>query len=143
MYRAILALGVGLAGCAGDEGGKDTGAGTADTGGDPSAATFTRVKAEILTPSCAISGCHAAGTTINGMELVVGGEHAALVDAASIGKPGETLVIPGNSDTSYVVLKLEDAVGIAGYPMPSPFGGLDGELIQLMRDWIDDGALDN
>lgn len=136
MTRGILIAVVGLGACNGDDG--------TDTGGDTAAeaATFTRVKDEILTPSCGLSTCHAAPTT-NGMELVAGEEHAALVNVPSLVATGEILVIPGDADGSYVVLKLEDAVGIVQNPMPSPFGGLSPALIQLMRDWIDAGALDN
>lgn len=139
MYRGLWV--VWLAACAGD--GKD-GANTADTADtDVPAATFTRVKTEILEGNCALSGCHTSTGTTNNLVLDAGGEYAALVNAPSVAAPGEVLVIPGDADASYVVLKLEDGIGIVGSPMPPPFGGLSEEKITLMRDWIDAGALDN
>ena len=110
--------------------------------GTTSGVTFTQINTEILGPSCALAGCHADGT-VNGMVLAPGAEYDALVDAPSIGSVGQTLVIPADADGSYVVLKLEDAVGITGTAMPPPFGGLDPADIQTIRDWIDAGALDN
>ncbi|MEQ1502607.1 MAG: hypothetical protein ABMB14_10265 [Myxococcota bacterium] len=135
--RAVwLAAWIGLAGCDGGTTTKDTGGGTSD------APTFTRVNDEVLKPSCAISACHAAGTTAP-LELAAGSEHAALVGVDSEDAPGEVLVVAGDADASYLVAKLEDAAGIAGSPMPPPFGGLDPADIQLIRDWIDAGALDD
>jgi hypothetical protein len=126
---------LGSTGCVGDDGGKDTGT-------DGGAATFSQVRDEVLVPSCALSSCHAAGSP-NGMELVAGSEYQALVNAPSIAATGETLVVPGDADGSYVIDKLEDADNIVGSPMPPPFGGLDPAQIQMIRDWIDAGALDN
>ena len=138
MSRGMVVALVGFCACSGD-GAKDSG----DTG-SPSGPSFTRIKAEILTPSCALAGCHAAGGAVNnGMELVEGNEHPALVDAESLFKTGAILVIPNDSDGSYVVQKLEDQDDIVGFFMPyGPFP-LEAEYIQLMRDWIDAGALDN
>jgi hypothetical protein len=132
-----------LAGCTGSttkptgETGDDTG----DTG--PGAATFSRVRDEVLVPTCAISACHAVGTQGSGFVLPEGEEHAAIVGVESQFAPGEVLVVPGDPDASYLVLKLEDAVGIAGSPMPPPFGNLDPDQIALVRAWIDAGALEN
>jgi hypothetical protein len=126
---------LGGVGCVGD--GEDK-----ETGTDGGAATFSQVRDDVLVPTCALSTCHAAGSA-NGMELVAGSEYEALVNVASIAAAGETLVVPGDSDGSYLVDKLEDADNIVGSPMPPPFGGLDPAQIQMIRDWIDAGALDN
>lgn len=60
----------------------------------------------------------------------------------SAGSPGNTLVIPGDPDNSYLVRKLEGGPDIAGDQMP-PGGALDAERLQLVRDWIEAGALDD
>jgi hypothetical protein len=135
--RAAVVIVLALAGCNGA--GKDT---TGETGAN--GATFTRVKAEVL-PSCALSGCHAAGNTTPYQSLVLpaGQEHAALVNVESVDAPGQILVVPGDAAASYVIAKMEGAAGITGSPMPPPFGDLPPEQLQLMRDWIDAGALDD
>lgn len=121
---------------------------TADTGDTtttgPSAPKFTRVVNKVLEPSCALVSCHAVGApAINGFVLPPGEEWEAIVNVESQNLPGEVLVVPGDADSSYLVLKLEDAFGIYGLPMPPPVGNLPEDQIQIVRDWIDAGALDN
>jgi hypothetical protein len=121
-----------------DTGGSSNGD-TDDTDVAP-AATFARVEDEIIKPSCAFSICPGGGSS-GGLSLTgdAAADHAALVGVASSGKPAETLVIAGDPDGSYLVKKLEDAAGIEGDPMPST-GALTDAQIQLVRDWIADGA---
>lgn len=114
----------------GDKGG-DSG------GGEP---TFSRVRDEVLVPSCAFSSCHGSGT--GGLSIDESGGYEALVDVESVGMPGEILVIPGDPDQSYLVRKLEGGPDIAGDEMP-PGGLLDEERLQLVRDWIAAGAQDD
>src|SRR5688500_12738539 len=131
-----------LAGCTGDEGPTTTGT-TGETGDPPAAPTFTRVRDEVLRTSCALAGCHASAASGNGLALVEGEEYDALVGASSAFAPGEVLVIPGDSDGSYVVKKITGAPDIVDDPMPPPFGNLDPRLLEVLREWIDAGALDN
>lgn len=110
--------------------------------------TFTRVQDEILTPSCGLVTCHdsgATGTGTTGTSLVLVGDavYASLVDAPVAELPGETLVVPGDSASSYIVAKVNGDAGIFGGPMPPPFGGLDPQLVELLVDWIDAGAEEN
>src|SRR5687767_13044201 len=108
--RAMRAAGLALAvaaGC-GDKGGADT-AGGAD-------ATFTAVRDEVLLPSCAFSSCHGSGT--GGLTLDEAGAYDAIVEAPSVGAPGEVLVVPGDPDASYLLSKLEGDPGIVGDRMP-------------------------
>lgn len=134
--RGWIGLGLlGWVGCAGD-----ADDGTPTDGVD--APTFTEVYDTILKPSCAISTCHSVGSG-NGMELDDAGAWAALVDAPSLGAPGEILVVASDPDGSYLIQKMEGATGIAGSPMPPPFGGQDPADVQALRDWIAAGALDN
>ncbi len=88
---------------------------------------------------CALSSCHGAGTgglTLDGTAA----DHDRLVGAASTGDPSKTLVVAGDADASYLVAKLEGAAGIVGDTMP-PGSTLSDENLQLVRDWIDGGAL--
>src|SRR5688500_1269407 len=123
----ILAL---LLPCAGSEDGG------ADTGADP---TLTRVQDEVFTPSCAFSTCHASPGA-SGLVLDAGRSHEALVGVESADSPGRTLVVPGDSDDSYLMAKLRGDPGIAGVIMPYTGGELEAERLQLVADWIDAGA---
>ncbi|MCB9689668.1 MAG: hypothetical protein H6738_21660 [Alphaproteobacteria bacterium] len=104
-----------------------------------SAPSFDTVYTSILEPSCELSGCHTS-TDVNGMNLTEATAYDALVNVAAQDAPGETLVIPGDPDGSYVVKKLEDAPDIVGDPMPWPFGNQPVGDIAEIRDWIACGA---
>lgn len=111
----------------------------------PPAPTFTRVRAEVLLPSCALSSCHGkARGAPGGLRLgnAPGPDHAELVDVPATLAEGEVLVIPGDPDRSYLVRKIEDAADIVGQSMP-PGVTLSAEHKQLVRDWIAAGALND
>jgi hypothetical protein len=88
---------------------------------------------------CALSTCHGSGT---GGLLLDGtaADYDRLVGVAAIGDASQTLVVAGDADASYLVAKLEGAAGITGDAMP-PGSSLSAETLQLVRDWIDGGAL--
>ncbi len=100
--------------------------------------TFTDIDGEILVLSCGLgSTCHQGGA--GGLEIDGDGDYEALVDAASTGSEGATLVVPGDSAGSYLIQKLQGEAGIIGDPMPPP-SGLDAGKIALVAAWIDAGA---
>jgi len=110
---------------------------------DVLAPTFTEVRDDILIPSCGFSTCHGGGE--GGLTLSAddpGAAYSALVDVPSFVLPEETLVIPGDAENSYLVKKVEGAVGIDGDPMPAPFG-IDETMAADIRAWIDAGAKDD
>lgn len=95
--------------------------------------TFDEIQAEIFTPTCAVSGCHAnAQTPI----LSEGQSYANIVNVPST--QGLDYVEPGNPDQSYIVKKVEGT----GVGVRMPFGqpALSASKIQLLRDWIEQGA---
>ena len=59
----------------------------------------------------------------------------------SIYVDNEILVIPGESENSYLVKKMRGTSGIMGDVMPP--GGMDEEVIQRIERWIDAGALED
>jgi hypothetical protein len=67
--------------------------------------------------------------------------YGSLVNAESADAEGEILVVPGDANSSYLILKLEDAEGIVGDAMP-PAQPLPKEKIERVRSWIDAGALE-
>lgn len=91
-------------------------------------------------------GCHSdqGRTPAAQLNLIEGRSHAQLVGRASIGKPGSTLVIPGDPDNSYLVKKLEGAADIVGLRMPRNNGPFlsEGQML-VIRKWIQDGAANN
>ena len=91
-------------------------------------------------------GCHSdqGRAPASQLTLLEGRSHAQLVGRASLGKPGATLVIPGDPDNSYLVKKLEGSADIVGLRMPRNNGPFlsEGQML-VIRKWIQDGALNN
>jgi hypothetical protein len=87
---------------------------------------------------CHIPGGIAAGT---GLILTEGSSYGNLVGRGSRLKPGETLVIPGDPDQSYLVRKLEGGPDINGVRMPRGNGPFltEGQML-VIRRWIQLGA---
>ena len=111
-------------------------------GGEKEPATFAEVETEILGLSCAFSSCHGASAGAGGLVLTGEGDLDRLVNVASTVLAEETLVIPGDSENSYLVKKVMGAEGIDGDIM-APGTGVSPEQLELLRSWIDEGALDN
>jgi hypothetical protein len=120
--------------------------------GTPMGATsLQRDVQPIFNVNCALSGCHAGSLPQAGLNLEPGQAYANLVGASGTGVPSlevpELLrVDPGNSAGSYLINKVEGTdqqVGGPGTRMPLGLPPLPDSTIQVMRDWIDQGALDN
>lgn len=87
----------------------------------------------VFTSTCAVSGCHTGMTPAAGLRLMT---YSHLMTGGQSGPP----VIPFQPDSSLLIQKLEGAV-----PPRMPYGGdpLPTATIQMFRDWISQGALDN
>jgi mono/diheme cytochrome c family protein len=110
----------------------------------PPAPTLSQIQTQIFDVSC--TGCHTdvGRNPSGGLNLKAGSAHASLVNVASSGSSGAMRVIPGNANTSYLVMKLEGAPGIVGMRMPRngpPF--LTDAQVKMIRDWIAAGAPNN
>jgi hypothetical protein len=130
---AALAAGVVLGGCT------DDGAGPGD---DPPVAVPSfqaDVKPILSSPTCVSASCHSAATRQGGLSLE-GVEPNDLVGVSA--DTGIVLVVPFDSEESYLVRKLEGRA-IQGSRMPLGRGSLPGSQIETIRNWIDQGALDN
>ena len=118
------------------------------TGMDPDMGlqpTLSSIQANIFTPSCALTGCHVAGTDFlpGSMPLENSTQSFnSLVDEDSEERPELKRVDPGNSDDSYLVHKLEGRSNIIGDQMPLG-GELSTEQIDVIKQWIDAGAENN
>jgi hypothetical protein len=96
----------------------------------------------IFTRSCATFGCHIPATAPFGFVLEQGQAYANLVGVPSAEDPQLKRVEPGRSDLSYIIRKLEGTGLGDRMPADGPPYLPDAE-IQLIKDWIDQGALDN
>jgi mono/diheme cytochrome c family protein len=107
-------------------------------------ATLTEIQEQVFTPLC--SGCHSGPTSTNlpsGMNLGSTAESfAALVSVASLQVPQLNRVEAGDPDSSYLIDKLEGTQTVGSrMPQGGPF--LDQETIDLIREWITNGAENN
>jgi hypothetical protein len=105
--------------------------------------TFASIQSEIFSQRCA--GCH---TDIGrpapmGLVLLEGRAYGNLVGVAARGRSGETRVVPGDPENSYLVKKLEDRGGFSGQRMPFNGTPLTPGQILVIRRWIELGAQNN
>jgi len=133
---------IALAGCGGgsgvglDENGNPVG------GGPPAQLTPTlaSIQQNIFTPSCGFSGCHAPGTAPFGLRLDTAAMSGQLlVNVASFELPSLMRVSPNDPDNSFLVQKIE-GTATAGGRMPLNRTPLTAQQIQVIRDWISNGA---
>ncbi|MBN2365399.1 MAG: hypothetical protein EH225_05455 [Calditrichaeota bacterium] len=109
----------------------------------PSQATFNNIQTSIFNQSCALSNCHAGSSAPFGLDLSAESSYNNLVNVASQEVPSLLRVDPGEPDSSYLVLKVEGASGIIGQRMPIGGNPLSAEQINLIREWINNGAPNN
>ena len=144
-YRAVALLAVSLAaGCGGSS--------SSSSSASATPATFTQVYADIfpLGTQAQCNYCHdrPANEISNGM-LDMGHTqadvYAAIVGTSSMsakcGAP-HTLVVPGDSSTSLLFLKLQ-ATPPCGDRMPQGGSPLSAASLEMVHSWIDAGAMNN
>ena len=102
---------------------------------------FSEIQASVFTPSCATSGCHVGGTPAANLNLEAANSYAMLIGIASTQDGGVQRVNPGNPGLSYLITKLEGP-GANGGQMP-PSGAMLQAEIDVIRQWIGDGAIDD
>ena len=117
---------------------------TAPSTGDDSSSTtqtvtLTMVQQQIFNTSCVT--CHGATSPHAGLDLSVGQSHASLVNVTSP-RSGSVFVVPENPDASYLLNKVR-GTNIVGDRMPPSGSGLSSNLITLLTNWIQQGALNN
>ncbi len=95
----------------------------------------------IFNDQCAFSGCHAGSSPQEGLNLSQSVAYNNLVDVPSSQQSSIKRIAPGQPDNSYLVMKIEGAVGIDGDRMPAdgpPY--LTASQIDSIRLWISNGA---
>ena len=131
-----------LAGCAGNGKGLDANGQPLGSGsGSPPVLTadFQSIQDNVFTPICV--HCHSGAGAPEGLELDAAHSYALLVGVPSSEESGLERIKAGDPNSSYLVLKLQGSAGIVGAQMP--FGGppLPQATIDVIRQWISDGAL--
>lgn len=96
----------------------------------------------IFNAGCAVSGCHLPGGS-GPMSLAAGASYGNLVGVNATNGPcaGDKRVRPGSAGTSALVKRLEGTS--CGTRMPIGGTQLSAAQIQLIRDWITQGAPNN
>lgn len=130
-----------LAACAGSGEGLGANGLPATPGAAPAApltADFQSIQDNVFTAICV--RCHSGAGAPQGLQLDAAHSYALLVGVASAEVPSLERVIPGDPDSSYLVLKLQGSSDIVGQRMP--FGGpyLPQSTIDVIRQWITNGA---
>lgn len=109
----------------------------------PVTISFSSQVQPIFTASCALSGCHTGSSPTGSMNLSTGVSRSQLVNVAAVGFAGAIRVIPGDANNSYLIRKLENGPNISGLQMPENRAPLSQATINIIRDWISQGAQNN
>jgi hypothetical protein len=96
----------------------------------------------VFTASCALSGCHVGASPPDGLNLEIGQAYGFTVDIPSVQMPARDRIEPGNPGASYLLSKLE-GTNIVANRMPLDGAPLSRPVIDMIRRWVSEGALDN
>jgi hypothetical protein len=99
---------------------------------------FDSIQANVFEPLCA--HCHSGANAPAGLRLDAANSYALLVGIPSIERPNLMRVAPGDPNNSYVVHKVEGGPNIVGERMPAGLPALPQADIDVIRQWISDGA---
>jgi len=102
---------------------------------------FSEIQANVFSPDCATSGCHAGAAPAAGLNLEETNSYAMLVGIQSSQDATLQRVEAGDPANSYLVQKLEGTAS-SGQQMP-PGAPLPQSEIDVIRQWITDGATDD
>jgi hypothetical protein len=113
---------------------------TAPGGPVSDTATFTRVQAEVFTPTCGIAGCHLGPASLAQEGLVLSGDaYPSIVSVRANQNASTFRVTPGDPANSYLWRKITPGQPIVGDRMPQT-GSITDAQRQLVTDWILRGA---
>ncbi|HVL01543.1 MAG TPA: CHRD domain-containing protein [Dongiaceae bacterium] len=103
--------------------------------------TLSSIQTNIFTPICSV--CHTgSGTAPAGLRLNDTNAFNLLVNVNSSQVPSLKRVLPGDPDDSYIIQKLEGTAAV-GQRMPAGGPYLSQSEINVIRQWISNGALNN
>lgn len=142
LLTAVCSVGLLFVSCGdnstGTDGGNGDGTGNGENGGTPSEPTFSNVQS-IFNSSCATSGCHDSSTAKSGVNLT---SYDEVMN--SVGQQyGENVVQAEDAAGSPLVDKIESSNPDFGQRMPPSGPYLSSDKIDLIKEWINEGAKDN
>ena len=120
----------------------DGGDGTGLPPAGPLGPNFSSIQANVFTPTCATTGCHFGAGAPQGLRLDAASSFALLVGVPSTEESSLLRVAPGDPNNSYLVQKLEGTAS-SGQQMPLNAPSLSQATIDVIRQWIIDGAIDD
>ena len=106
-------------------------------------ATLAEIQASILTPSCAIPTCHDAQSAAEDLVLTDGQSYGNIVNVPSqevTSGAGTLRIDPGHPENSFLLIKVVGPPPGQGELMPLIGEPLTAQQIQLIRNWILQGA---
>lgn len=131
---AAIAFGAAASGCGGSSG-------VGSVTGQPSGSvTLLDVQTQVFSPRCATAGCHVGAGAPFGLDLSAGLTAGNTINVPASEIPSLMRVEPGDSADSYLYMKVIDDPRILGDRMPGGGGALSAADLELIRDWIDQGA---
>ena len=103
---------------------------------------FSEIQVNVFTPNCATTGCHFGAGAPQGLRLDELNSFGMLVGVASSQESSILRVAPGDANNSYLIHKLEGNASV-GAQMPLNAPPLEQASIDVIRQWITDGAIDD
>ena len=99
---------------------------------------FNSIQANVFDQVC--EHCHSGANAPAGLRLDSANSYVSLVGVPSVERSGVMRVAPGDANNSYLIQKLEGTAGV-GERMPAGLPPLPQSDINIIRQWIGDGAL--
>jgi hypothetical protein len=103
---------------------------------------FSEIQANIFVPNCATTGCHLGAGAPQGLRLDDANSYGMLVGVPSSQSGSKLRVAPGDADNSYLIQKLEGTASV-GAQMPLNAPPIEQVSIDVIRQWVTDGAIDD
>ncbi len=103
--------------------------------------TLASIQDNVFTVTCAVSGCHGGAGAQYGLQLDPGFSAGNLINVPSPRNPNLIRVVPRDPDASFLIQKLQGADGLLGDRMPDGGPYLATATVNVIRQWIQDGAL--
>ena len=114
------------------------------TGSTTLAPTLANIQTSIFSATCTDLACHSSVAQAGGLVLEAGTSYGQLVGVAAVNfaaqQAGLLRVKAGDPSNSFLLIKLSGPPPADGSPMPLGKPPLTAEQIQLIRDWITQGA---
>jgi hypothetical protein len=104
----------------------------------PLAPTFDSIQANVFDQVCV--HCHSGASAPANLRLDAANSYASLVGVPSAERSNVLRVAPGDANNSYLIQKVEGTAGV-GERMPAGLPPLPQSDINIIRQWIGDGAL--